>query len=193
MSAPQTRATMHARLCAHAYCLGHPHAHTSTHRQHTHTHTHTHARTHARTRTRTRTRTHEKARRTHENTHSLPPPPRPNIPRAPQIREAYLDLGHRPADDRLRVLLAAAAGRGATIARKTAARAATRLRVALKQRSKLFAKIKRARRRRLRELRFGQGWRATRRQAADAAAGRPVAPTWWQRRLRPPGRMRRRF
>jgi hypothetical protein len=110
-----------------------------------------------------------------------------------QIREAYISLKHWPREDRLRLLLTQAAGRMATIQRKRDEKLAIRRRVQLKQRSQLFAKIKRERLKRLRKLRFGQGWGATRRQAADAARGREVKATWAQRKLRPPGKMQRRF
>ncbi|KIZ05486.1 hypothetical protein MNEG_2468 [Monoraphidium neglectum] len=110
-----------------------------------------------------------------------------------RIREAYISLKHWPREDRLRLLLTQAAGRMATIQRKRDEKLAIRRRVQLKQRSQLFAKIKRERLKRLRKLRFGQGWGATRRQAADAARGREVKATWAQRKLRPPGKMQRRF
>jgi hypothetical protein len=120
-------------------------------------------------------------------------PPRCAALALPQIREGFALLGYTPREDRLRSLLSAAGARMAAIARRVAERAEIKHRVYLKKRATHFNKIARARRRRLKQLRFGQGWAATAWQAAQAARGREVEATWRQRKLRPPGRMRRRF
>ena len=121
------------------------------------------------------------------------PPTLHRPPHHPQIRDAYISLRHWPKEHVLRQLLTQAAARMAVVARKARARADTRRRVQLKQRSQLFDKVRRERRKRLRQLRFGQGWPATQRQQAAAERGERPEATWYQRRMRPPGRMWRRF
>ncbi|GBF89392.1 hypothetical protein Rsub_01964 [Raphidocelis subcapitata] len=109
------------------------------------------------------------------------------------VREAFLELDHLPAEERLRQLLNQAAGRLATIRRKAAEAAARKRRVYLKQRANRYNKLHRAKLRAAKKLHFGMGWRATARQAAAAARGEEPQPEWWQRKLRPPGQMDRRF
>lgn len=123
----------------------------------------------------------------HVRAPARPPPP------APQVREAFLHLDHLPSEERLRQLLNRAAGRQATIRRKGAEAAARKRRVYLKQRANRFNKLHRSSLRAAKKLRFGMGWRATARQAAAAARGEDPQPEWWQRKLRPPGEMNRRF
>ncbi len=136
--------------------------------------------------------------RAHSSTRTDRPQPTNTVataqtPETKKIREAFILLRHQPTEPRLRQLLGQAAGRLETIERKREAVLARRRHVTLKQRAKYFNKLARARLRARRRLRFGMGWRATGRQERDAAAGRPVNATWWQRRMRPPGKMERRF
>jgi len=123
--------------------------------------------------------------------------PHPNQPtqrtKNAQIREAFILLRYWPSEQKLQLLLTQAGGRKATLDRKAAEKAALRHHIHQKQRSQLHNKLHRARLRAQRRLRFGQGWWPTAKQAEDARAGRPVKATWQQRKLRPPGKMQRRF
>lgn len=110
-----------------------------------------------------------------------------------QIREAFAALGHWPSEEKLRLLLAQAGGRMATLEGRRAAAAALRARVTQKQRANYYNKLHRARLRELKRLRFGMGWRPSAAQARAFLRGRPVGATWRQRRLKPPGSMGRRF
>lgn len=133
----------------------------------------------------------------------------------PQIRESYIALDYWPSEEKLRALLSRAAACMATLTRNLEARAALRRRVQLKQRSQLFNKLHRQRRKLQKKLmwrrraaeaagklggswgeagrKVGQGWPMTKAQREAARRGREVEPTWHQRKMKPPGKMGRRF